>query len=60
MYSLPPLYYGMFEVQAAGVLNAQNRGFETIVGPAGGLLLDEVACAYCGQCVAVCPTRSAY
>ena len=44
------------EVQAAGVLNAQNRGFETVVGPAGGLLLDEVACAYCGQCVAVCPT----
>lgn len=44
------------EVQAAGILNAQNRGFHTVIGPAGDLLLDEVACAYCGQCVAVCPT----
>lgn len=44
------------EVQAAGILNAQNRGFDTVIGPAGDLLLDEVACAYCGQCVAVCPT----
>lgn len=44
------------EIQAAGVLNAQNRGFNTVIGPAGDLLLDEVACAYCGQCVAVCPT----
>ena len=44
------------EVQAAGVLNAQNRGFDTVIGPAGDLLLDEVACAYCGQCVSVCPT----
>ena len=44
------------EVQAAGILNPQNRGFDTVIGPAGDLLLDEVACAYCGQCVAVCPT----
>ncbi|HHT45001.1 MAG TPA: 2Fe-2S iron-sulfur cluster binding domain-containing protein [Fastidiosipila sp.] len=44
------------EVQAAGVLNAQNRGFDTVIGPAMDLPLDEANCAFCGQCVAVCPT----
>ena len=27
------------EVQAAGIFGAQNRGFDTVIGPAGGLLL---------------------
>jgi len=33
----------------------QNRGFDTIIGPAFMLNLDQVACVQCGQCVAVCP-----
>lgn len=35
-----------------------NRGFDTIVEPAFGLGLDQVACTYCGQCAAVCPTAA--
>ncbi len=39
-----------------GVLGFQKRGFETVVGPAGGLTLDKSPCIMCGQCVSVCPT----
>ena len=39
-----------------GVLGFQQRGFETVVGPAGGLTLDKSPCIMCGQCVSVCPT----
>jgi len=39
-----------------GVLGFQKRGFETIVGPAGGITLDKSPCIMCGQCVSVCPT----
>ena len=42
-------------VQKIGVLNPQNRGFRTVIGPAGGLSMTEVDCMYCGQCVAACP-----
>lgn len=43
------------EIQGVGVLNAQNRGFKTVVGPAMDLPLNTVNCAYCGQCTVVCP-----
>jgi NADP-reducing hydrogenase subunit HndD len=43
------------EVQGIGAVFAQDRGFETIVGPAFGEDLSEVVCVQCGQCVAVCP-----
>jgi len=43
------------EIQGVGVLNAQNRGFETTIGPGEDLQLNSVNCVYCGQCVAVCP-----
>lgn len=43
-------------IQGAGVLNAQNRGFDTVIAPPMQLTLDSAACAYCGQCVVVCPT----
>lgn len=43
------------EIQATGILNAQNRGFETVIGPAMDLPIDSVNCAYCGQCTVVCP-----
>ena len=39
-----------------GVLGFENRGFNTIVGPAGNISLAESPCLMCGQCVSVCPT----
>jgi iron-only hydrogenase group A len=43
------------EVQDVGALFPQNRGFETVVGPAFNHDLDSVTCVQCGQCAAVCP-----
>ena len=48
------------EIQGIGVLNAQNRGFKTVIGPAAGLPLNSVNCAYCGQCTTVCPVGALY
>ncbi len=39
-----------------GVLGFENRGFATIVGPAGNRSFDKSPCIMCGQCVNVCPT----
>ena len=43
------------EIQGVGVLNAQNRGFNTEISPAMDLPLGEVNCMFCGQCTVVCP-----
>lgn len=43
------------EIQGVGVLNAQQRGFKTMIGPAAALHLNSVNCAFCGQCTVVCP-----
>ena len=43
------------ETQHVGALFPQNRGFETVIGPAFNLNLDSVACVQCGQCAAICP-----
>ncbi|HKL80211.1 MAG TPA: NADH-dependent [FeFe] hydrogenase, group A6 [Mobilitalea sp.] len=43
------------QVQGTGVLNAQNRGFDTVIGPAMELPLGTVDCTFCGQCTVVCP-----
>ncbi len=43
------------EIQGIGVLNAQNRGFKTVIGTADSLDLASVNCTYCGQCVSACP-----
>lgn len=43
------------EIQGTGILNAQNRGFKTVISPAMDLPLGGVNCAYCGQCTVVCP-----
>ena len=43
------------EVQGVGILNVQQRGFKSVVGPAEKLQLDSVNCALCGQCTTVCP-----
>lgn len=42
-------------IQSVGILNAQNRGFDTVIGPALDLPLGSVNCIYCGQCTVVCP-----
>ncbi len=46
------------ERQGLDVYAFVNRGFKTIVEPAFGRGLDGVACTYCGQCAAVCPTAA--
>lgn len=43
------------EIQTCGVLSGVNRGFEAVVAPAFEQNLEDTACTYCGQCVAVCP-----
>lgn len=43
------------EIQGVGILNAQNRGFDTVIGPAMDLHLGDVNCVFCGQCTVVCP-----
>ena len=43
------------QVQGTGILNAQNRGFATVIGPAMNLPLGSVNCVFCGQCTVVCP-----
>jgi NADP-reducing hydrogenase subunit HndD len=43
------------EMQNVGALFPQNRGFETVIGPAFNHTLDSVACVQCGQCAAICP-----
>ena len=42
--------------QAIGVIGANDRGFNTHIGCAFDLNLDEVSCVSCGQCIVVCPT----
>lgn len=44
------------EVQGVGILNTQNRGFDSFVGPTFGYDLNDINCTYCGQCTTVCPT----
>lgn len=42
-------------IQGVGIINAQHRGFKTVISPAMGLPLGDVNCAMCGQCTVVCP-----
>lgn len=44
------------ERQGLDIYSSTNRGFDSIVQPAFGLGLKDVACSYCGQCTTVCPT----
>mgnify|MGYP001369116113 FL=1 len=43
-------------IQAVGVIGANNRGFETNITSAFDMGLAETSCVACGQCIAVCPT----
>ena len=44
------------KVQGVGVIGANNRGIETVIGSAFEMGLGETSCVSCGQCIAVCPT----
>ncbi len=44
------------EAHGNGILGFENRGFSTIVGPAGNRSFADSPCLLCGQCVSVCPT----
>ncbi len=46
------------DIQKIGVLNAQNRGFKTVIGPALGKTMGQVDCTNCGQCTIVCPVNA--
>lgn len=48
------------EVQELGIINPQNRGFKTEIGPALELPLNSVNCSNCGQCTIVCPVGALY
>jgi len=43
------------QIQGVGAINAQNRGFETVISPAMDLPIGNVNCIFCGQCTVVCP-----
>ena len=43
------------EQQHVGALFPQNRGFDTVIGPAFNRDLESVSCVQCGQCAAICP-----
>jgi len=46
------------EVQGVHNLSQQGRGFDTVVGPANLVNMDDSACIQCGQCINVCPTAA--
>ena len=41
-----------------GILNFNERGNETYVGPALFHSMEDSGCIYCGKCVSVCPTAA--
>ena len=43
------------ELQQVGILDAQNRGFDTVIAPAMNNSMNDAKCAFCGQCTVVCP-----
>ena len=43
------------DIQGVGIINAQHRGFNTVISPALGLPIGNVNCTMCGQCTVVCP-----
>lgn len=46
------------KTQGLGILDFQNRGFETTVGPAFNVSMNDSPCIYCGQCMIVCPVAA--
>ena len=48
------------QIQSVGVIAPANRGIDTVIAPAGGVDLNDVACVQCGQCSLVCPVGAIY
>ena len=42
-------------LQGIGILDAQNRGFDTVIAPAMDRPINIAKCSFCGQCTVVCP-----
>jgi len=42
-------------IQGIGILDVQNRGFDSIVAPAMDMPINNAKCSFCGQCTVVCP-----
>ena len=42
-------------IQEVGILDAQNRGFDTVIAPAMERSINNAKCTFCGQCTVVCP-----
>ena len=42
-------------IQEVGILDAQNRGFDTVIAPSMERSINNVKCTFCGQCTVVCP-----
>jgi len=42
-------------IQGVGILDAQNRGFDSVIAPAMDCSINDAKCAFCGQCTVVCP-----
>lgn len=45
-------------IQTVSAINTMNRGFDTVVGSAFSLKLDQTPCTNCGQCINVCPVAA--
>ncbi|MBE6702580.1 MAG: 2Fe-2S iron-sulfur cluster binding domain-containing protein [Ruminococcaceae bacterium] len=43
-------------MQGIGVIGANNRGFDTVIGTAMDVPLNTTSCINCGQCIVACPT----
>ncbi len=48
------------QLQNVWALEFINRGYQTVIQPAGGALLNESPCIKCGQCSAHCPVGAIY
>jgi len=42
-------------IQEIGILDAQNRGFDTVIAPSMERPINNAKCSFCGQCTVVCP-----
>lgn len=43
------------KVQDIGAIDSANRGFDSCIATAGNKSLNDVNCAFCGQCIENCP-----